>query len=216
MVEFGFALSGFLIFTVGLIDGGRAFYQYNALASAARFGARWGSVVGGTCRDRGQGLARSDWCNRLPTTLTSTTPYSDFWGTVGNGNTPLQTPITSVATFLTPSCVDAGGNPVLSYYYTASSFTGSTSTTIVGAVVQRFDSDSSTISTILGRATPGFDHSKLRVCIYLSGDAWTGSKWIPKQATTIGVSLYYPFSPAGPLLGGKTFTLLANSQYSIE
>jgi hypothetical protein len=217
MIEFGFALTAFLILTAGLIDGGRAFYQYNALASAARFGARWGSVVGGTCRDPGQGLSRTDWCNQLGST--STAPYKDFWQTANNGNTPIQSPAGIVGPFVTPSCVDSNGNPVLAYYYTANAFTSSTSSTIVGTIVHRFDSDPNNITSILGPATPGFDLSLLRICIYLSGDAWTGpptNTWLPKQGTSVGVSLYYPFSPAGPLLGGKTFTLIANSQYVIE
>ena len=46
MVEFAMVLPLFLLLLFGLIDGGRLVYINNAVAEAAREGARWGSVQG--------------------------------------------------------------------------------------------------------------------------------------------------------------------------
>src|SRR5689334_15385137 len=87
VVEFSIIAAALMILTVGLIDVGRAFYQYNAVAAAARYGARWASVVGGTCSPYNGNLsANNDWCNMLGTS--SATPQNPFW--TAAGNVPVQ------------------------------------------------------------------------------------------------------------------------------
>ncbi len=41
VVEFALISLVLMMLTVGLVDLGRGFFQYQAVASAARFGARW-------------------------------------------------------------------------------------------------------------------------------------------------------------------------------
>lgn len=48
LVELAIILPVFLAMTVGLIDAGRAFYQYNTAAHASREAARFGAVSGGS------------------------------------------------------------------------------------------------------------------------------------------------------------------------
>ena len=200
-VEFGFIAIALLMFTVGLIDVGRGFYQYNAVAVAARFGARWGSVVGGTCLDvKIPNLAMSDWCNALPSAATTA---SDFWNE--NGNHPVQAAGTSCP-------ADTGmGN----YYWTVNDST-IPDASIVGAVRKRLDSDTSGPYFILGSLSAGFDRSQLRICIEMPSDAYSGGVWAVHSGDTLKVYAYYPFQPTGPLFGSFKTTLTAVSGYTIE
>ncbi len=199
IVEFALICTVLLCLTAGLVDVGRAFFQYNALSATARYAARWGSVVGGTCIAADSRGSTDDWCTQLSTGSTTS-----FWSQ--SGNAPLQTAGASCPT---------GYSSSFTGYYTASNFTASTATTIVGAVVQRFDSSSSSSNVILGRATPGVDLSQLKVCIQLPWNSGTSS-WSALPGDTVDVYLYYPFDSAGSLVHAGRFWLTASSQYQIE
>jgi TadE-like protein len=198
--------------TAGLLDVGRGMYQNNALASAARFGARWASVVGGTCSSR-VGTSTSDWCTQLGQTT------SAFWSQPGN--LPSQANNTSCPTDLSST---ASPSP---YYALSNYYPSTTSTTIVGEIAQRFDSDntgtnlvksapSASRSIVPLNVNPGFDLSKFKVCIQLGWDS-TNSVWATKPGDRVTVYVYYPFSPVTPLISNlASITLVASSQYEIE
>jgi len=210
VVEFGIICSILLILTVGLVDVGRAFFQYNALSAGARYGARWASVVGGTCqRQIGSRLSTSDWCDQIGQV------GSDFWLTAGNK--PLQPTSSSCSgdsTGRTGCCPNDLSGPS-SDYYTASSYLQNWQTTIVGAIAHRFDTNSSSYNTVDGALTPGFDLSKLYVCIQLPYNSTTGT-WDTAAGSAVDVHVYYPFSPAGPLVISSQLTLTGAGQYVIE
>lgn len=207
VVEFALICIVFLMFTAGLIDVGRAFYQYNAMASAARYAARWGSVVGGTCVNspyKAQ-VSSSDWCVQLGDQALGT----NFW--LQNGNKPLQ-PYTS------PDCPTTYDKS-FAYYYKASDYVGGHATTVVGAVAQRFDTNGSTSNIDAGSSTPGFDLSQLRVCVQQTVANPTSSSpdgYDRAPGTTVSVSLYYPFTALNTLVSKVTFNLIASSQFVIE
>jgi hypothetical protein len=77
VVEFALIATILLMLTCGLMDSGRAFYQYNNLSAAARYGARWGSVMGGACALT-YARSSSDWCDQLGHSS------SAFWNQPGN------------------------------------------------------------------------------------------------------------------------------------
>jgi hypothetical protein len=193
MIEFSLILLVFLMLTVGLIDAGRSIFLYNEIASIARFGARWGSVVGGTC-NAPLGLSNSDWCNQLGT------HSGNFWSQAGN------VPIQSMGT---PCPSYTAGN---TDYYTASSYSSSTTTTIVGAVANRFDSDANSSSFFHQLFGPGVDLSQLHVCVATTNATTTP----PEPGDTVTISVAYPFTPAGKLLGTGSVNITATAQYVIE
>jgi hypothetical protein len=186
-----------LILTVGLVDAGRAFYQYNAVASAARDADRWASVVGGTCADALPGS--SDWCNDL-----GLSPSTPFWQQAGNA--PRQTGGASCPS--TPS--DANS-------YAASGYATGPVTTVVGDVVHRHDSNATSRSFQPGSRTPGFELSQLRVCIALP-DSWDASKsmYIVKEGDHVAVTVYTVFGLVSPLLGGRQLPLVSSAETEIE
>jgi TadE-like protein len=177
--------------TLGALDGGRAFYQYNAVSSAARFGARWAGVIGGTCNIPGR--STSDWCSQL-----GNTSVEDFWqqsGTVplqGNGK-------------LCPTFASAPAD-----YYNVGSFVGSSNTTIVGAMAQHFDSSTSSTSFVRG-ILPGLDLSKLRVCIQTSNTAKDQIR-----GDYVLIEAFYHFVPVNFLIATGGIDLTATSQYVVE
>jgi hypothetical protein len=191
VIEFGIIGIAAMMLTVGLVDVGRAFYQYNAVASAASFGARWGAVVGGSCIL--PGTASSDWC-----TQQGTQGVLDFWQQ--NGNRPLQG--NDVA------CPSFSSNP--SAYYSVSSYLGSTATTIVAAIAHRFDTSSSS-SSFAGLQVGGFNYSQVKVCIQTSDPATD-----QKPGDYVTVTVYYHFNPIGLLVAQGSFDLVATSQYEVE
>lgn len=199
MVEFALICLVMLIISAGLIDAGRGFYDYNAMSSAARYGARWASVIGGTCLSA-YGSSTSDWCDQLGGNTAA------FWSQAGNK--PLMT---ASATASCPSTYSS----TFTGYYRVSDYSGSGSTTIVGAIAQRFDTDSSRRNFIRGLATPGFDLTQLKVCIQLPYNSSTGG-WSYKSGDSVGVYLYYPFQPVSMLLINHSFNLTAFSEYTIE
>jgi hypothetical protein len=201
VVEFGIICTVLFLLCLGIVDVGRAFFAYNAVAAAARYGARWGSVVGGTCAGPPPLTSSSDWCNQFGSQGTG------FWTTAGNGNLPNQPAGTSCPTVYDKS---------FAYYYSASSFNSTNTSSIVGAVAQRFDTNNGSFNSITGALTPGFNLSQVKVCIDLPTTA-TGSTWLPGPGQTVRVTVYYQFNPVGPaLLINHSFDLVASSQYDME
>jgi hypothetical protein len=213
LIEFAIIAIVLLMFSAGLLDVGRGFYQYNAVASAARYGARYAGIVGGTCSDTYRQPTGNDWCNQGniasppgPPAGCATPPTGApaFW--TSNGSSPCQAIGVSC-----PSTLDTS----FSGYYTASNFVGSLYPSIVGMVVTRFDTNSGSSNVIGAAITPGFDLSKMKVCIQLSLDPETG-QWSYKPGAKVTVFVYYPFSAVGPLFGNAKFNLVASSQYTVE
>ncbi len=204
MVEMAIILSIFFVLTLGLIDVGRAFYQYNAISTAARYAARWGSVVGGTCATTQEALASgsNDWCYQLGSQLT--TP---FWQQPGN--MPLQPGGTP--------CPSSYGDPSFpsADYYTVSDYDTPSSTTIIGSVAQRFDTNSTSSNVLAGAATPGFDLTQLKACIQLPWDS-VRSAYATAPGNRVEVYLYYKFAPITTLLAHANINLTASSTYGIE
>jgi Flp pilus assembly protein TadG len=199
-VEMAIIMIALITATAGLLDVGRGMYQNNALASAARFGSRWASVVGGTCSSR-VGTSTSDWCTQLGQTT------STFWSQPGN--LPSQANNTSC-----PTDLSSAASP--SPYYALSSYVSTTSTTIVGEIAQRFDSNNTGTNLVKSAVNPGFDLSKVKVCIQLGWDS-INSVWATKPGDRVTVYVYYPFSPVTPLISNlASVTLVASSQYEIE
>jgi hypothetical protein len=221
IIEFGILGLVLLVLTIGTVDVGRGFFQYNALASSARYAARWGSVVGGTCNGNTDGQiapsTANDWCNQnnlsTPPAVSgacvapNSSTMAGFWSY--EGNYPLQCGSTS-AVRNCPSDYD----PSFSGYYTASSFLGANDTSIVGAVVRRFDTNSSG-SYDAGARTAGFDASQLLVCIQLPWDS-LNSTWNARIGDQVRVFVYYTFHPVTPLLQKTDIHLVASSSYPIE
>jgi Flp pilus assembly protein TadG len=199
-IEFGIVLSMLLILTGGLADVGLAFFRYNAVATAARYGARWGSVVGGTCNDRGAQSSSADFCVQLGADAAGT----NFW--TETGNVPLQSNHAAC-----PSDI----NSTFDGFYTDinSYATSPNATTIVGAVAQRIDTDTSG-TVFRGNLAPGFDLSQVRVCIQLPFNS--DGTWRHNTGDRVTVFVYYPFHAATPLLAKASFNLTASSTYGIE
>jgi TadE-like protein len=221
MVEFALIAIPLFLLTIGLATVGQYFYQYNAMATAARSAARWASVVGGTCFSPGSETDSSaDWCTQFNSG--STAPPSGSWThapTVANypvfwtysGNWPLQ-----AGNVNCPSSYD----PTFNGYYLASQFSGNTSATIVGAVANHLDTNSGSSQSspfIIGGLMPGFDLSQLRVCIQPTWDTRNGSSdWQFGPGYKLMVSVYYPFNPVGGLLAKNQMQIVASSTYEME
>lgn len=185
----------FLMVTVGLVDVGRLIFAYNELGAIARYGSRWGSAVGGACQSNylNQLPSTNDWCDQLSTNS------SGFW--LQNGNAPLQGAGTSCPAYTTTP----------SDWYQVSSYSSSTTTTIVGALAKHFDSTSSTRDTIWGAFSPGIDMTKLEACIELSNSS------PPSPGDHVTIKVYYPFSAAGHLLTNlTTIGVTAQAQWQVE
>lgn len=197
IIEFALIATALLMLSAGLIDVGRAFFQYNAVSAAAVYGARWGSAAGGTCADP-YSMSNNDFCNQL-----SHASGSNFWNQ--QGNYPLQG--------VNTPCPSYSSAP--SDYYTVGNYNQSYGSTIVGAIAQRFDSNNSSPNFIIGALTPGIDSSKLKVCIAVT-NGLGGTAQIPTVGDTVSVSVYAPFYPVSALLTSQTLLLNASSQYQVE
>lgn len=199
MIETAISLLAFLAVTAGLVDAGRGIAAYNEVSAVARYGARWASVVGGSCGTAtALGNSTSDWCDQLSNSS------SGFWSQAGNK----------------PLAVGGSQCPAAySSWYKVSDFNTSTATTIVGAIARHFDSNSSTPNTVVGFFSPGLDYSKLLVCVRVSGstvlDA-NGNPLPPEPGDVVTVQIYYPFQPAGHLLTNATMNLTASADWQVE
>lgn len=193
VVEMALSLLVLLTVTAGLVDVGRSVYIYNNLGAAARYGARWASVVGGTCRTPvGNSV---DWCDQIGSGTGA------FW--TESGNKPLQA--------AGAACPSYSSTPA--DYYTVSSFVNTNATTIVGAIAQHFDTSSSSHNSVVGTFAPGLDLSQLKVCIAYTSPGANG----PQPGDTVTVSAYYPFAPAGHLVTSLgTVPLTASAQWEVE
>lgn len=218
MVEFGLIATVLFMLSLGLVDVGRAFYQYNAIASAARYAARWGAVVGGTCNGTTRGAVApstgNDWCNQEsgspPAVTSDVTPVgvSGFW--TYDGNWPKQSANGTCPTDYTTTFAD---------YYIVGNYAGANNTSIIGAIARRFDTNSGG-SYDAGARTPGFNLNKMYACIQLpwdtSGQLSTTGMWRPFPGDRVQVFVYYPFHPVTPLLAKFDFNLVASSSYVIQ
>ncbi len=196
VVEFALISLVLMMLTVGLVDLGRGFFQYQAVASAARFGARWGSVVGGTCAMLNQ-QSTNDWCNQLNHST------GTFWDQPGNK--PIQGTGAACPPYAPPPA------PPSSDYYRVSDYTANTSTTIVGMIAQKYDTSAASSSFVGGKVTPGLDLSQLYVCVELPS-----SSARPQPGETVGVAVYYPFTGVTTMITRQTLYLNATSQYQVE
>ncbi|MGI8967988.1 MAG: TadE/TadG family type IV pilus assembly protein [Chloroflexota bacterium] len=190
-IEFALALLAFLTVTVGLIDVGRSIFAYNELSAVARYGARWGSVVGGTCNSP-LGASSNDWCDQL-----GNIP-SLFWQQ--GGNAPGQVPPNACPSY----------TPGSKAWYKVSDYSGSKATTIVGAIAQHLDTSRTSTNTVVGAFAPGLDLSKLWVCIELPDNS------PPAPGDSVKVNVYYPWSPSSGLITNQTVPLTANAQWEVE
>jgi hypothetical protein len=200
VVEFAVIGLILLALTVGLVDIGRAFYQYNEIASAAVDAARWASVQGGTCANKQitQYESTADWCNGLTTSGTA------FWSL--KGNYPVQ------GSGSCPTSYDSAGTSS----YLLSDSTANGNTTIVGTVMRRLDTSSSAYKINAGNWLAGLDPRKLMVCIQLSS-SFSGTTPSPQQGDVVSVFVYYQFVPVSGLFGKSlTINMAASSRYVME
>jgi Flp pilus assembly protein TadG len=210
MVEFAFILTALLLLTAGLADGGRAFYQYNAVSAAARYAARWASVQGGTCEGSPSPSGQSDWCNQFAGAGTT-----DFWSQTGN--VPLQG-----ANVACPTDIDS---TFTAYYSDSNSVAASRVTpylgtpTIVGSILQRLDTNSSSSNVVKGLVTPGINSSNLLVCIQTTGDPSIFNASGTSSGTAgsrVAVYVYYPFTLISNQFTTQRFNLVASAKYGVE
>lgn len=215
LIEFSFIAVAILILTVGIADVGPAFFQYNALASGARFGARWGSVVAGVCGFEGRTPApgESTWCSQYGGSL------SAYWSQPGN--TPLQGVNVPCPNDFTN---DMQSDPNRADFYSdapgagasLSTFASPSATTIVGAILTHFDTSASSNNVVEGIVSPGFRWDKLRICLEERQDSTSPSPRMSPGAR-IRVVVYYPYTLiSGGLLGTAGFHLVAASEYQVD
>jgi hypothetical protein len=198
MLETAILLLLMIMLSAGVLDVGKGFYQYNLTASAARFGARWASVVGGTCSDP-TGSSTSDWCNQL------NNASGGFWAQPGN--VPLQSGGTSCPTHY---------DSTFTGYYTVGDYLQTTATSIVGAIAQHFDTTPTSAGVIKGALMPGLDLSHLKVCLQLTWNSSTSS-WSAQPGDKVAVYVYYPFFPMTPLISAlREVDFTATSEYRID
>lgn len=198
MLELGLILLLITILTGGVMDVSRGFYQYNAVAAAARYGTRWASIVGGLCSTP-VGSDTSDWCNQFNHSSQT------FWSQPGN--TPLQAAGVNCPTDY---------NSSFTGYYTASNYQATTATTIVGAIAQHFDSSEVSTGFIHGNLMSGLLLSDLKVCIQLTWDPTRGW-WSTQPGDKVSVWVYYPFHPVTPLLTTiHQVNLVSSSEFRID
>ena len=161
--------------------------------------------------DGAQVTSENDWCNQF------NTQSSTFWNQ--SGNQPLQS--------AGNSCPSTLSSTFDSYYYSDFQSNGTTSNpasqqvstyangspTIVGAVVDRLDTNTALSNINAGVLAPGFDKTKLRVCIELTA---INGAWHTKPGDRVTVYLYYPYTLFSSFLPGRSFNLVASSQFVIE
>lgn len=196
-IEMGIVMTCLLLFTGGTLDFSRCFLQYNLIQAAAGYGARWASVVGGVCGSP-DGTSSTDWCNQEGGVSRS------FW--TQTGNAPLQP--NGVAC---PSHYD----PTFTGYYTVANFMTGQSTSIVGALAQHYDTSSYSWNFIRGSLVPGFDLSKLKVCIQLPWNAAT-TRWAAASGDQATVFVYYPYQPVTFLGTLHQINLVGSAEYRID
>lgn len=202
IVEFAIISLLLMMLTVGMVDVGRAFYQYNEIANAAGMTARWASVQGGTCADPGTPYeTTADWCNTL------TSSGTKFWAE--KGNYPLQGKSNCSTSFGT----------VGTDSYQLSDATANSASTIVGTVFRRLDTTSTSPSISPGNWLAGLDPSATSVCIQLSStyDSSRSPAWQPTQGDVVSVFVYYHFVALSGLFGHNlTINMAASSRYNVE
>lgn len=211
IVEFAIIATALFFLTVGLVTVAVGFYQYNALSAAARYGARWAAVVGGTCVEQPSdqpNAATGDWCNQYTqAALASGAPSLNFW--TAKGSYPVQSAGTSCPSAYSSSAHD---------FYRVSDYAKSGGTSITGAVAQHFDTSSGSFSKlVVGGYTPAIDLSQLYVCIQPNYATYSsGTQWVFSPGQSVKVVLYYTFKPVSGLLTKASFNMTAASRYIIQ
>jgi Flp pilus assembly protein TadG len=211
IVEFAIIITALFALTIGLVTVALGFYQYNALAAGARYGARWAAVVGGTCVEQPSdqpNSATGDWCNQYGQAIqASGTPALNFW--TSKGSYPLQPAGTACPTAYSSS---------LNYFYKVGDYTNSGGTSIAGAIAQHFDTTSSSYSKVIpGGYLPAFNLSALYLCIQPTSATYSsGTQWVFAPGQTVKVVLYYTFTPVSGLLTTASFNMTAASRYLIQ
>jgi Flp pilus assembly protein TadG len=203
-VEFGIIGIALMLLTVGLVDVGRAAYEYNELSALARYGARWASVVGGTCALR-EAKSTTDWCNQFGAQSTNR-----FW--TQNGNIPFAALQSGLPC---PAFQSNSSNTAPADYYTVQTYSGTP--TIVGAIAQKYDTSSSSPNLVNGLAALGLDKSKLFVCISTTNNFSSATQSEPAEGDAVTVRIGYKFIAASGLFGEQlTVDLSASSTYGME
>lgn len=227
MVEMALLIFPILLLTAGLVDVGRAFYQYNAIAGAARNAARWGAVVGFQCATNPAitgSASTTDWCHQMGADTGDL-----FWQQ--SGNIPLQGVSNSCQTSLPSSSQLAAGTSSTSGdtsstggFYNVASFAppnATTSTTIVGTVAQHFDTSTSSSGLNLGAFIPGVDLRNMWACIELvrgqgaPSAAGTNVFRFVAAGDHIRVYIYYRFSAVTPLLTATLPAMIAKAEFPV-
>lgn len=208
VVEFALIFLALMMLTVGLVDVGRAFYEYNEMSSAARFGARWASVVGGVCILPGQNT--TDWCTQQGTAT------GGFWAQPGNmalqgNNVPCPAYSPGSASYYSASDPDNDSDNDYSSTGGSDGDAASSSTTIVGSIDQHFDTSSSSPGFVQG-AFGGLNLANLKVCIQTTAQP----SLPPARGDYVTVVLHYHFDPISIILARTSFDLNAMSQYEIQ
>jgi hypothetical protein len=213
-VEFALICSVLFLLVMGTVESGRLFFEFNGVSAAASYGARWASVVGGTCLDALQWSTKptgNDWCNQWGNG--GTTIADDFWNQAGNK--PKQGNSTCPSSYIYP-------HPLPDPYYQVSSYYTGTATSVVGAVGQHFDTNSTsgkygtTSPYDRGGFTPGFNRSDLWVCIQLNGATYSSSSWTVSAGDSVVVYVYAPATTTDSLDPIQHVNLVASSQYTVE
>ncbi len=199
MIEFGIIATVMFVIIIGLVDAGRAVFEFNSLSSLARYAGRWAVVVGYSCDTA---TSASDWCDQMGQAGTQ-----PFWSQPGN--VPRQTGGASCPTVYDESTYSGD-------YYTASDYSAGTASTIVGAIAHRLDSSQSGSNFLRAGFATGFDLSRLKVCIQLPG-SWVAARsmYLPRPGDAVGVVVYYPYFHIGSFIPGTQLNLVASSQYQI-
>lgn len=199
MIEFGAIAAVLFMLVLGLLDAGRAIFEYNALSALARYAGRWAVVVGYSCDTA---VASSDWCNQMGGAGTQ-----PFWSQTGN--VPRQTGGAHCPSSYDP--ITYGG-----YYYSVSDYAAGTASTIVGAISHRLDTNQSASNLIGASLAAGFDLRQMKVCVELPRSWVSGrSMYLPRPGDPVGVYLYYPYNHVGPFIPGGQLNLVVSSQYQI-
>lgn len=203
MVEFALLSSTvLLLLTVCVLDAGRAIFAYNSVSAAARYGARWASIVGGTCSVP-YAVSTSDYCNQFGSYPAG---VAQFWNE--SGNIPLQGAGTACPSY----------NSAPSDYYSLASFEGLQASTVVGAIAHRFDTSSASSGFGGNALLPGLSPGNVWVCLETSGSTPIS----PGMRVRVVVAYVFTYvitpslSTIPPSFSNQTVLMTASSQGEVE
>lgn len=227
LVEMALLILPILLLTAGLIDVGRAFYQYNAISGAARNAARWGAVVGANCATNDavfSATSTTDWCHQMGANTTQL-----FWAQAGNAplqgaNNSCQTSLPDSSQLPAGTSSTSGDTSSTGGFYNVAQYappTASSSTTVVGTVAQHFDTNANSSVVNVGAFIPGVNLSNMWACVELVRG---NSPPPPTNVNTfhylmagdrVRVFVYYRFSAVTPLLTAAVPPLIAEAEFPV-